>query len=102
MPQYRTFAPVTKYKFDDEDWEPNQFQVKKLSSLTHCSLVIVRDSQDERRRIDQRLTNNRAQGQSSEMLWSTRPWSRSPSPVHPARQKAQIRSNDMQVVRATI
>ena len=47
MPQYRTFAPVTKYKFDDEDWEPNQFQVRQFSSLTHCYLVIVRNSQDE-------------------------------------------------------
>ena len=27
MPQTRAFAPVTKYKFDDEDWEPNQYQV---------------------------------------------------------------------------
>lgn len=53
MPQYRTFAPVTKYKFDDEDWEPNQFQVRRFSSLTDCLLVIVRNPQDERRRIDQ-------------------------------------------------
>ena len=25
MPQHRTFAPITKYKFDDEDWEPNKY-----------------------------------------------------------------------------
>ena len=24
----RMFAPLTKYKFDDEDWEPDQFQVR--------------------------------------------------------------------------
>ena len=29
MPQrVSMFSPMTKYKFDDEDWEPDQFQVR--------------------------------------------------------------------------
>ena len=25
MTPFRMFSPLTKYKFDDEDWEPDQF-----------------------------------------------------------------------------
>ena len=107
---FKTFAMRgfghTKYTFDDEDWEPNQYQVS-ISLITSYALyyflsVVIRDPQDQRRGIDQLYACHRCSWQSGQMHWCQRTRTWSPSPVHPTRQTPQVHSSYMQMVRFAI
>ena len=103
----RPFAH-TKYHFDDEDWEPNEFQVSGPISILLRSLCFIvlkdvrRDSQDQCRGIDQLYANHRMYRESSQNYWCERTGTWTPRPVHPARQTTQVHASHVQMERSTL
>lgn len=95
----RSFA-LTKYSFEDEDYDKSRWQVSQQRHLIRTE--IPGDPRDQRRGTCQCAARRGGQGEHGALLGRARMVSGPPCAVHLAGPTPQVHARDVQVVRSAL